>query len=346
MFLCVPDFVYTFCCAWTCLASALNNGYTSWGQCQFQTFYLYFGTSANAWLNGVMAREIYMLLRSSHIRRRYFPPSDKQVYITTFGCYVMALIAATLPLLGSFVEWIPPPGIQAGFLCLPADENLTHTLVFWFLLAPVNFAIPYTYAQWVFHDVVIRSKLLPPRGKRRELTVYFFRIGAMFMFMWMPTIVALTFLKGKLPPWWTWGLGLFSHTQGLISALVAMMKQDIRDAVKDLLFGCFRRCTTVNDGDGDGDPVQEKPALSNSVQEKPALSNFVSAQSSCVTTADSPDKATVDDLGLPIQGSNFLFLDEASSPNLVAEGKNDPEQEISSSAPPGGGGDDGWTGDL
>lgn len=175
LFLSFPDFVYSFLCAITCLASALNNGYSSWEMCQFQVFYLYFGCSANSWLNGVMAWEVYKLLRSSSIRRRYFPPSNRQVYLTSCACYAIALVAACLPLMGNFVDWIPEPGIQAGFLCQAVEENVTHTIVWWFLVAPVTFALPYLVATFVFYDVLIRSKLLPPKGKRRELTVYFFR---------------------------------------------------------------------------------------------------------------------------------------------------------------------------
>eukprot|EP00934_Nitzschia_sp_Nitz4_P001416 Nitzschia sp. Nitz4//scaffold160_size51814//1061//2385//NITZ4_006907-RA/size51814-processed-gene-0.48-mRNA-1//1//CDS//3329537836//1416//frame0 len=322
LFLSIPDFVYTFLCAITCLVSAVNNGYTSWGMCQFQVFYLTFGNSANAWLNGLMAWEVYKLLRSSHIRRRYFPPTDKQVYISSLACYGIAIVAASLPLLGSVVEWLAPAGIQAGFLCLSAEQNLTQALVWWFVNAPITFAVPYTYAAWVFYDVVFRSKLLPPKGKRRELTVYFFRIGAVFLFLWTPTIAALTFFKGMLPPWWTWGFGLFSHTQGFVSALMTMGKQDVRDAVRDFVFGCFRCAST-----GDVDKGKE-----------PSPSKFETMNSTCVEGADSlqdeqggaANQATVDDLGLPIQGSNFLFLDEASSRNFVSEGRNDDEEQVSS----------------
>eukprot|EP00934_Nitzschia_sp_Nitz4_P007200 Nitzschia sp. Nitz4//scaffold412_size15754//14061//14756//NITZ4_008873-RA/size15754-exonerate_est2genome-gene-0.2-mRNA-1//-1//CDS//3329551330//7190//frame0 len=202
-----------------------------------------FGNSANSWLNGLMAWEVYKLLRSSHIRRRYFPPTDRQVYVSSFACFAIAMVAGGLPLLGSVVSWLPPPGIQAGFLCLPAEQNLTHTLVWWFFMAPISFAVPYVYAAWVFFDVIVRSKLLPPKGKRRELTVYFFRIGTMFLFLWTPTIAIMSIFQGLLSPWWSWGIGLFSHTQGLVSALMTMGKQDIRDAVRDFMFGCFWCCT-------------------------------------------------------------------------------------------------------
>ena len=175
LFLSFPDFLFSFLCAITCLMSALHDGYTSWEMCQFQVFYLMFGGAANCWLNGVIAWEVYTLLRSSQIRRRYFPPTDKKVYITSLSVYAIALVAASLPLVGTVVDWIPEPGIQAGFLCQPMVENWRHTVVWWVVMAPLTFGLPYVFASYVFYDVIIRSKLLPPKGKRRELTIYFFR---------------------------------------------------------------------------------------------------------------------------------------------------------------------------
>lgn len=175
LFLSFPDFLYSFLCAITCLASALNGGYSSWEMCQFQVFYLNFGAAANSWLNGVMAYEIYVLLRSSRVRRRYFPPSDQKVYITSSLCYLIALIGAGISLLGSRVDWLSSPGIQAGFVCTVNEDTWQHTLTFWLLTAPLLFALPYAFASYVFYDVIIGSKLLPPRGKRRELSIYFFR---------------------------------------------------------------------------------------------------------------------------------------------------------------------------
>jgi MFS family permease len=175
IFLAVPDFCFSFLCAITCLASALNNGYSSWEMCQLQVAYLNFGAAANAWLNGVVCLEVYKLLRSSRIRKRYFPPSDRYVYLSASACFAVALIPALLPLLGQTSEWLPEPGIQAGFVCTVAEQSWKDTLCWWLVIAPLAFAIPYAFASYVFYDVVIRSKLLPPKGKRRELTVYFFR---------------------------------------------------------------------------------------------------------------------------------------------------------------------------
>jgi hypothetical protein len=75
MFLAFLDFVFSFTCAITCLASIRL------GRCvSSKSSILRLETAANAWLNGVICWDVYKLLRSSCIRKRYFPPTDKAVY--------------------------------------------------------------------------------------------------------------------------------------------------------------------------------------------------------------------------------------------------------------------------
>ena len=178
LFLSFPDLVYTFFCGvFTCLPSAVHGGFASWGICKFQVFYLFWGASSNSWINGVMAYEIHRLLKSSQIRKRYFPPTDQQVYRMSAICYTIAIVPATLPLIANALkaeEYFPTPGIQSGFLCEPTEMTLMSTLMFWFVIAPLAFGIPYLFVTYVLIDVMY-SKLLPPRGRRRDLAIYFFR---------------------------------------------------------------------------------------------------------------------------------------------------------------------------
>ena len=178
LFLCFPDFVYSFCCAITCLLGALNRSYHSWGMCRFQAFYLIFGTSANSCLNACMAWEVYRLLRSSHIRKKYYPPTDAQVYRNSFLSFAIAIFTAAVPLISdaaNLEEYLPSSGIQAGFTCIVADTTPKASFGFWFLIVPLAFGIQYIFVTYVFLDVVCWSKLLPPKGIRRELSIYFFR---------------------------------------------------------------------------------------------------------------------------------------------------------------------------
>ena len=192
LFLSAPDLTYSLLCGITCLMGALQGGYSSWAMCKFQVFYLYSGASANSWINGVMAYEIYRLLRCSQIRQRYFPPTDQQVYRYCLACYGIAIVTGSLPLLADALggqDYFPTPGIQSGFTCQPTELTVTSTVMFWFVLAPLTFAIPYVYATYVCVDVVYCSKLLPPKGRRRDLSIYFFRYVSashdnLFFFVW------------------------------------------------------------------------------------------------------------------------------------------------------------------
>lgn len=146
----------------------------------------------------------------------------------------------------------------------------------------------------------------------------------MFLFLWMPTIAIMYIFRGMASPWWTWGLGLFSHTQGLVSALVTMSKQDVREAVWDFVSGCCccygRRSRPAEDGVDHVIPSKSSTAQNSSIEMTSALQPH--AQPNGV-------RATVDDLGLPIQDSDFQFLDEASSGSIMTDQDEDPKSSAS-----------------
>lgn len=178
LFLGLPDFFFSSLCLVTCLWSAISGEYSSWEMCQFQSFYLIFGAGANQWLNMVIAWEIYTLLLSSNIRKRYFPPTNRQVVRRSLACYGVGIVAASIPIVADKLNWenfMPTPGLQAGFLCVPVEHSLASSLVFWLVAMPMNFALPVSYVIWVVVDVCFIRHLLPPQGRRRDLSVYFSR---------------------------------------------------------------------------------------------------------------------------------------------------------------------------
>jgi hypothetical protein len=322
LFLSFPDFMLSGMCFITCLLSALNHGYSSWQMCQFQTFYLSFGTTANSWLNGVMAWEVYRLLRSSHIRRRYFPPTDAEVYRRSALCYSIAIVTGFLPLIAGamdFDDWFPTAGVQSGFMCDPTEQALPATLIFWFVMSPLIFGIPYILATYIFMDVLLWSKLLPPQGKRRELSIYFFRIGAMFVFLWAPTFFVMFVLRGVAGPWWVWGIGAFSHLQGLVSALLTLYKQDIREAVWDFVrypLGLSSCCcgSDVSDGkDIKSSQGQEALAVSLFRKSSHSMRRKNSQAEGVGLPVGGSDQVLDEGASLPIQGADFQFLDERPS---------------------------------
>ena len=140
--------------------------------CQFQTFYMQFGVTSNMWINMMIAMEIYRLLRSSYVRRRYFPPTTIQVYCNTIICYIVAICISTLPLLANTMTWdfIPVPGVVSGFLCLSVEYNTASTIFFWTVLTPIVAGVPFTVRCWrtstptkpannTMHGVAVRAEL-------------------------------------------------------------------------------------------------------------------------------------------------------------------------------------------
>ena len=128
-------------------------------------------------------------------------------------------------------------------------------LFFWFVAVPLLLGIPYIYVMYVAYDVYKR-KLLPPRGYRKELAVYYFKIVFVVLFIWMPFLVFFVALRGRVHPWVVWAAGSLAHSQTLISSLLACQKHDIRSAV--LEFWC---CIKPEEDDGKRKPAGRRGRL-------------------------------------------------------------------------------------
>ena len=120
--------------------------------------------------------------------------------------------------------------------------------------------IPYVYVMCVAYDVYTKQ-LLPPRGYRKELAVYYFKIVFVVLFIWMPFLIFFVALRGRVHPWAVWTAGALAHAQTMISALLACQKHDIRNAV--LEFWCCRKPRGEGDDDNGGKiPADKRKRLS------------------------------------------------------------------------------------
>ena len=124
------------------------------------------------------------MLRCGARMERYFPPTRKQVICESLGVYLwMAFVASWV-----FVPFLPHEiALSAGLACLPHEYDAASTIFLWVVFMPAFALLPTTYAMYVTLDVWY-NKLLPPTGKRRDLAVYFARIVAVFLLMWVPSI--------------------------------------------------------------------------------------------------------------------------------------------------------------
>ena len=84
------------------------------------------------------------------------------------GCTIMGLLSF-IPILPTTVDAL------FGFVCVPMEYDFPSTMFMWLFFVPLYFGIPSMYVIYVFTNVLWRT-LLPPRGGRPELAVYFFRI--------------------------------------------------------------------------------------------------------------------------------------------------------------------------
>jgi hypothetical protein len=94
-------------------------------------------------------------------------------------------------------------------------------------------AVPLSYGVCVTINV-IHNGLLPPKGKKREIAVFFFRIVVVFVVMWLPSTVAF-FVIGQVNVWVVYFASIWAHSQGAASTGVSLFKSDIWLAVANFM---------------------------------------------------------------------------------------------------------------
>lgn len=235
----IPDFTFSLLCTITCLLNALNKGFYSHSMCNFQQLYVIFGIGSNAWLNSIIAHQLHKILRQSHTRRKYKLPTRKQVSIQALAVYAWCLFLGAWGYNRS--ERFPyMAGQLSGLACLPLEGNSTANVIFfWAVFFPAFAGIPIIYVVYVSWDIC-HKKLLPPPGQRRLFTIYFGRLIIVFLVMWIPTLVLLFVFSKYMPEWVDFFAGSWSHLQGGISAFLALLKPDIKEAfLRFITCRCF-----------------------------------------------------------------------------------------------------------
>jgi hypothetical protein len=236
LYLMIPDLFFAFSCAITCSLNAASGHYYSSEMCQFQSFYVAWAVTANSWVNAAIARQLHLMLRSSYtIRIRYHVPTILQVSKEAALCYLFATFVASWVFIGANLEWWPHrTAAMSGQVCLPEEFDLGSTLFFYLVFVPCMTIIPLLYAAWVCFDIW-KNNLMPSRGKRRLLSIYFVRIIAVFVGMWLPFIVLVYIAGYWLSPWVLWTGGVFAHLQALASAAMSLHKPDMAEAFRDVV---------------------------------------------------------------------------------------------------------------
>lgn len=126
----------------------------------------------------------------------------------TLACYG---IAATFGLLTLIGDYPMPTAPNYGFVCFPVAAGLESNLFLYLFFLPILVLIPFAYIGYVTWDIW-KSNLLPKKGKRRDIAIYFFRIVAMMLLFWAPALILLCVATGS-NYWLRWALTNFAHFQ-------------------------------------------------------------------------------------------------------------------------------------
>lgn len=249
VYLIIPDLIYSGFCGITCLTNYIYGAYTSETMCSFQSVYLVYGITSNAWLNALVVRQLYQMLQDSTNVRRYVVPTLKRVTIESLAIYLYGLVLGLLTL----TELPYDALLIRGQACLPADYNRASSIFLYVVAMPLIALLPCGYVAYICFDIY-RHRLLPPNDKRRTLVIYFCRVVVIFFVMWVPSLVAIFVIGPWIGVWASWVAGSWTHFQGLASAIMMLLKKDIRQE-----FVAFVTCARKNDGLGapdDSDDIQ------------------------------------------------------------------------------------------
>ena len=186
-----------------------------------------------------MAWEIHKMLKSSRLMRRYNPPEQRRVVINGVTVYILVGLFSALGSLEMNSLYPLDSTLHGSLTCGPKPFTKGQTLIVWMFFAPLFVLLPYIYVLYSVLDIYWR-KLLPARGKRRILSIYFFRIVAIFLIMWGPVAFLIYFvneliIKMNKEHASIFAVAVWAHFQAVLSAAVTLTKPNIYHAVINYL---------------------------------------------------------------------------------------------------------------
>ena len=220
LFVAIPDFFASFSCMLTCWMSAPEGTYFSEAMCGFQSFYLTFGFTCNSWMNAAIVYQVHKLLRFSGGRRRYFPPTTREIFKQAGLIYVYAGIWA---LLAAFNFSGLPMESHAyyGYACFPMETaDRATTFFFYLVFVPMIMFVPTTYVFGATLHIYWHG-LLPPGGKTRKISFFLLRIVFVYLIVWAPFLgIAIIGNFVTIDSWVQFITSVTSHLQGLVTTVV------------------------------------------------------------------------------------------------------------------------------
>jgi hypothetical protein len=229
IYLMIPDIIFSISCGLTCFFNGLEGHYISEWPCKAQSFYFVFDVAGNSWLNAAVCKQLFQMLSCAERFQRYSPPTLHRVNMDAVVIYAWAAFVASWGLYDQ--PWWPHKSfLVIGAACIPVDFSTGSTIFYYLIFFPSLIGIPLLYVIYAGYQIRKR-KLIPPTGKRRVLSIYFLRLVAVFVIMWVPALLFMTVLNRWIGHWVIWFGGTWSHMQGGVSAAVSLFKPDIAKTV-------------------------------------------------------------------------------------------------------------------
>ncbi len=199
--------------------------------------------TSTCWLFAVIGYELHFMLCSSMCCLRYLPPTRRRATRNAIFVYLWAAAIATCSSFG-YPSFPIEPIMRNDVLCIPIDHDRKSLLFLWLALIPISYLIPFSYVGWLVWKAR-RNKLLPKKGQRRTIAVFFCRIAICYACIITPSILAV-FVRNT---WVTWSAILLGFFQVFVTAILALQKPDIQLAVQTLFswMGCSV-CFTTQSG--------------------------------------------------------------------------------------------------
>ena len=191
---------------------------------------------ANMWINMIVCRQVLLLLRSSYFARRINQPSLLKVNLQAGGIFFVSLLA------GVAFYFVLEPAWEArnngDFEKYEAFNSKIRPILFLFSIGiPLGYVLYATILIWWKGYLPKVTGATSPRNRAmRELALYFFRIVAVFIAVWLPRGIFIYIADYKEDSEWA---DLVAQCvvaiQPILTAGLVLTKSDAKRYVRDLV---------------------------------------------------------------------------------------------------------------
>jgi len=199
----------------------------------------HFYAASNIWLNAIVAHHCFVLLRNSKNRLRSKPPKMKlvfkQVAIVYFGSVGYAALESALK-----CEFLLSDSWNAQTIGFMTADSVLSFLV----LVP-----PFGYFLYVCYRI-LRGQYFPKHGRTRVLALYFLRITATFVVVWIPVVILELVSTHSDKAYISFYINYPMVVGELLSLAMMLTKPDVAVSVKQLFSCC---CNSKKKKGGDDD---------------------------------------------------------------------------------------------